>query len=190
MFKIKGTAPLCVNRFSEKAQNDMRATQEAGSTAKKGRAREAKDFNQRCKDALHLSPEGWPGVPCSAFRNAMISACRTVGYAMTRAKLAVFIEADGIDASEGTPLVRIDGDWRMSVLPARNANKRFDLRPRPLFDKWGMDIRVRFDADMFTIEDVTNLLSRVGMQVGIGEGRADSKDSAGIGWGHFELVHE
>jgi len=34
---------------------------------------------------------------------------------------------------------------------------------------------------------VTNLLSRVGMQVGIGEGRPFSKNSAGMGWGTFEL---
>jgi len=32
------------------------------------------------------------------------------------------------------------------------------------------------------------LLARVGMQVGIGEGRPDSKNSAGMGWGLFEVV--
>ena len=35
--------------------------------------------------------------------------------------------------------------------------------------------------------DVTNLMQRVGMQVGIGEGRPDSRDSAGLGWGTFRL---
>jgi len=46
---------------------------------------------------------------------------------------------------------------------------------------------VNFDADQFTVQDVTNLMQRVGMQVGIGEGRPDSRDSAGLGWGTFCL---
>ena len=43
------------------------------------------------------------------------------------------------------------------------------------------------DADQFSLTDITNLLSRVGAQVGIGEGRPDSKSSAGMGWGMFRL---
>jgi len=40
---------------------------------------------------------------------------------------------------------------------------------------------------MLTEEDVVNLIARVGMQVGIGEGRPDSKASAGLGFGLFEI---
>jgi hypothetical protein len=36
--------------------------------------------------------------------------------------------------------------------------------------------------------DVVNLISRVGLQVGIGEGRPDSKQSAGLGYGLFEIL--
>jgi hypothetical protein len=42
--------------------------------------------------------------------------------------------------------------------------------------------------DQFTPEDVANLMARVGMQVGIGEGRPDSKNSAGMGWGLFKIA--
>jgi len=35
---------------------------------------------------------------------------------------------------------------------------------------------------------VTNLLARMGMQVGIGAGRPDSTDSAGMGWGTFRIA--
>jgi len=41
---------------------------------------------------------------------------------------------------------------------------------------------------MFTSSDVVNLFNRVGAQVGIGEGRPDSKASAGLGFGLFEIV--
>ena len=51
-------------------------------------------------------------------------------------------------------------------------------------------VRIRYDADMFAQEDIYNLMMRVGQQVGIGEGRPDSKNSAGMGWGLFDLDAE
>jgi len=53
---------------------------------------------------------------------------------------------------------------------------------------WRADVRVTFDADMFEPIDVANLLMRAGLQVGVGEGRNDSKKSCGMGWGSFRLV--
>jgi hypothetical protein len=107
---------------------------------------------------------------------------------MTKAKLAVFIEADGIDETEGTPLVKLDaGEPEISLLHVRNATGVVDLRARGMWRKWAASIRVRFDTDMFSLADVTNLLARVGLQVGIGEGRSDSKQSSGMGWGSFSI---
>jgi hypothetical protein len=42
--------------------------------------------------------------------------------------------------------------------------------------------------DQFKMADVLNLVSRCGMQVGIGAGRPDSKASAGCGFGLFNVV--
>jgi hypothetical protein len=58
---------------------------------------------------------------------------------------------------------------------------------RPLWRKWSADVRIRFDEDQFALIDVTNLLARAGVQVGIGEGRPNSRMSPGIGWGTFEI---
>ena len=52
---------------------------------------------------------------------------------------------------------------------------------------WEAALRVQYDADQFTRHDVTNLLVRVGLQVGIGEGRPDSRKSNGQGWGLFDV---
>jgi len=73
-------------------------------------------------------------------------------------------------------------------MAVRNATGVADIRVRPMWREWGAHVRVKYDADQFTLTDVTNLMARVGMQVGIGEGRPDSKSSAGLGWGTFELV--
>ena len=92
-FKIIGTAPYIQLRFSEKAMNAMREKMELGSQAAKKKARDARNFDEDFEQAKHISDEGWPGIPASAFRNAMISACRLVGFKMTLAKLSVFVFA-------------------------------------------------------------------------------------------------
>jgi len=188
-FNIRGTAPYVQNRFSNKAIEAMKAKQEAGSTGKKGKARDGKDFTACYEGAKHLSTDGWNGIPAGAFRAAMISACRLVGFKMTLAKLSLFIEADGVDAVDGTPLVKILGEPHRVDHPVRNESGVMDIRPRPMWDAgWASKLVIRWDADQFTIQDVTNLLLRVGRQIGIGEGRPDSRNSAGLGWGLFDLA--
>jgi hypothetical protein len=187
-FKIRGTAPLVQARFSEKAKMAMMAKMEMGSTANKSRAKPARDFDEDMRNAMHLSEEGWQGIPAGAFRNAMISACRLVGFKMTLAKLSVFIMADGFDRVDGIPLVRFEGTPERHEMAARVGIDGTDIRIRPMWRHWTATVNVRFDADQFTTTDIANLMQRVGMQVGIGEGRPDSRSSAGLGWGVFELV--
>jgi len=188
VFKITGTAPLVMNKFPQKALEQMEDKQRAGSQARKGQKRESKDFESLYEGAKHIARQGWCGIPASAFRNAMISACRLVNFKMTLAKLTIFIEADGFDKDEGTPLVRItSGNPKPVKMAVRNATGVCDVRIRPMWDEWSAVLRIRFDNDQFSLTDVANLLDRVGQQVGLLEGRPDSKASAGMGWGLFRI---
>jgi hypothetical protein len=188
-FKIKGTTPYVHQKFSEAAKEAIQKTQEAGSTAKKGKKREPKDFMAAYRNAIHRATQGWAGIPCAAFRNALIDCCRLVGFVMTRAKLSVFIMADGFE-SDGTPLVKITkGEPRYHCQPMPNANGNVDLRPMPMWEPgWEAVVKIRFDADQFTHADIANLLLRVGQQVGIGTGRHNSPKGFGCGWGEFEIL--
>lgn len=189
-FNLVGTSPLVINKFSQKAREQMKEKQMAGSQAKKGKARAPKDFDACYKGAFHVSTEGWNGIPAAAFRNAMISACRLVNFKMTLSKMSIFTLGDGFDADEGTPLVRIYGEPRKLEMYARNETGVCDVRIRPQWIEWKCKLRVQFDADQFSHTDVANLLMRAGLQVGIGEGRPDSKKSAGMGWGTFTIKGE
>ena len=188
-FLIRGTVPLVMNRFSQKAKLEMMETQKAGSTAKKGKKRTPKDFKAMYEAAKHISTQGWYGIPASAFRIAMVSACRLAGYKMSRAKLSVFIEADGFDRDDDSPLVKITkGKPKQLDAPVRIGRGSADIHSRPMWSAgWEVFIRIRYDADQFTLKDVSNLLVRVGIQVGILEGRPDSKSSCGLGWGLFDV---
>ena len=187
VFKVIGLSPLVIHKFSHKMRKAMKEKQEAGSTAKASKKREKRDFDQDYKDSFHLSEEGWAGVPAAAFRNAMVTACKIVGFVMTRAKLAIFIESEGIDADEGVGLIRIIGEPEKLEMITRVETGQPTITVRPIWRKWEMNVRVTFDAGMLTLSDITNLLSRAGVQVGVGEGRPGSPDSCGMGWGTFRV---
>ena len=185
---IVGTAPLLQCAFSEKARDKMAASQQAGQQARSKKVREARDFDADYEAAFHRDEDGRAGHPASAFRNAMISACRLVGVVMTKAKLSVFIEHDALDRVDGTPLVWVQGTPEQSRMMGRNSTGVADIRVRPLWRHWQIDLRVRFDADQFSASDIVNLLDRAGQQVGIGEGRPDSRESNGMGFGTFMVA--
>jgi hypothetical protein len=191
-FRIVGTGPLVQNKFSVRVLEGLAKKQAEGSTAAKKTKREAKDFDLCGKEATHYSDEGWAGLPASAFRCGLISTCRLLGFPMTLAKLSIFVIADGYERDDfgTTPLVKITkGKPTIKKFAVRNETGVADIRPRPEWDEgWEAVVTIRFDADQFTLLDVSNLLARMGAQVGIGAGRHDSKDSTGQGWGTFAIV--
>ena len=183
---LEGIAPLVVERFSKKAE--LMAKMQEGPSSKSKKVREARDYEKEAEDARYRSMEGWEGMNAAAFRAAMISACRLVGFKMTLAKLSTFVEADGWDKQDGIPLVRVYGKSDTYTAHTRNATGVVDVRSRPMYKEWACKLRVRFDMDQFKAADVINLVSRCGLQVGIGAGRPDSKASAGCGFGLFRVV--
>jgi len=187
--RLVGTAPLCQARFSAKAMQAMKAKMEAGSTAKKGGKRDARDFDDDFRQAMHISMDGWIGVPAAALRNACIDVCRMVGFKMTHAKMSIFVEADGFDVVDGSPLIKLDApEPERLEMATRNATGVADIRIRPMWRQWAINAVIRYDTDQFTANDVMNLVNRAGMQVGIGEGRPYSKSSNGLGFGTFEIA--
>ena len=183
---LNGRAPLVVERFSKKAE--LMAKMAEGKSAGNKKERSARDYDNEAEQARYRHKDGWEGMNAAAFRAAMISACRLVGFKMTLAKLSTFVEADGYDDKDGIPLVRIYGESQTYTAHTRNATGVVDVRSRPMYREWAAVLRVRYDMDQFTAQDVYNLVSRVGLQVGIGAGRPDSKASAGCGFGLFEVV--
>lgn len=190
-FLVRGDAPYVGNKFSARAKSEMIKKQEAGSTSNKGKKRDPKDFKQLYEESIRRSKAGWEGIAAPAFRNALISSCRLCGFKMTLAKLSLFVMADGTDPDDDMPLVKITkGKPKYSEHYVRLADgKTCDIKARPTWEAgWETLLRIKFDADQFTVTDVANLLSRAGMQVGIGAGRHDSKTSNGLGWGTFEVT--
>lgn len=189
-FSLTSTAPYVSNRFTRKAFEKMRAGFEMTPEEKKlekakNKERPARDFDDDFEQAKRYSTEGWLGIPATAFRRAMVDACRMTDAKMTNAKMSVFIIADGFDRDDGIPLIRIHGKMERLERIGINKDGSTDIRVAPVWYKWKARLRVRFDADQFTKESVTNLLERAARQVGIGAGRPYSVNGSGCGWGTF-----
>ena len=149
-FKIRGTAPYVQHKFSTKMRQQMKEKQEAGEGGPQGKKkRAAKDFKAAYEQAMYISVKGWHEIPAASFRNAMISACRTVNFKMTHSKLAVFILADGYDPEDGTALVKITkGKPQYAEHTVRLASGVADIRFRPMWQPgWEAIVRIRFDSE-------------------------------------------
>lgn len=187
-FEIKGISPLVIHRFSAKTKQEMKLKMETGKAASSKKNRTPKLADDSFQEARYISDEGWDGIHAGAFRNALISVCRLVGFKMTLAKLSIFIIQDGWDAQEPQiPLVRICGEAKKQEDMARVETGQPYVTVRAAYFPWSAKVKIRWDADQFTTADVYNLLYRVGLQAGICEGRPDSKKSGGMGWGMFEV---
>lgn len=191
IFKLVGNAPYMQCRFSEKAQRQMEAKQTAGTEALKGKKKRhpPRDYDADYQGSFHQLEDGSFGIPCSAFRQAAMSACRLVDFKMTLLKLSLHIVQDGFDKVDRTPLVKIIGKPVKDQRPGRNSdmNRTPDIRVRARWDEWSAIVKIRFDADQFSVSDVYNLMVRIGIQVGIGEGRPDSRNSTGMSYGTFDV---
>ena len=176
-------------KFSEKARKELEESHKMGSAAsKKKKAKPPRNFEEEFEAATHKSTDGWFGIPAAAFRAAMVRACKLAGFAMTDAKVSIFVEADGYDETSFQPLVRIYGNRECSIDYVRNETGVIDLRARPIWRNWYANVRIEYNADVFNTNEIANILARAGRFIGIGEGRNDSKKSVGIGYGCFDVT--
>lgn len=193
-FTIEGTSPLVIKRFDQKTKQEFLDKIISGTTPRAKKKFEPTDPDEVCQAAKYIGEtkgQRWEGFNASSVRCAMISACRLVNFKMTLAKLSLFVLEDGRDVfCPEIPLVRIIGEAKRSEMIGRTETGVAMLIIRPSYFPWSANLKIRFDAAQFSLTDISNLLSRVGAQVGLCEGRNDSKKSVGMGWGAFQISNE
>jgi len=168
--EIKGVTPVIPHKWSEKAKSMMPGHPDAEGVKKKKGVRKPEEEAEAC---VYRLPDGSPGMPATAFKAAIIGACRFFDKpSMTEAKLLVFVEGIGPDQLvpiEGKPILRED--------TPRNANGSADLRYRYAFENWSATIRVRYVPTSITVESVVTLVDAAG-RGGIGDWRPSAPKSS------------
>ena len=176
---IVGTAPYISQAWSETA---IRKIQDKQSKApRRGPIRSGtRDPNREFEESIYRTKEGAPGINKIAVRAAMIDAAPLVGIARPLIKAGLRIGGSYIIPIRGSrPQMRTD----MRRLPTGSADPVY----RAEFWPWEMDLELRYDAHLITLEQVINLVRRAGFSVGIGGKRPMDPKGKGDDFGTFDL---
>jgi len=134
--------------------------------------REKKDPQRDYEESLYKLPNGKNGFPAVAFKSAAVNACRFVeGIKMTEARGAFHIVGDMVEIM-GEPSMRED-----MVKVGMGAS---DIRYRAEFKKWKVKIRIRYNANAISQEQVVNLFNVSGFGIGVGDWRPERDGSFGM----------
>jgi hypothetical protein len=182
---IIGLTPVIPHQWAEKAKRMMRDKQ-FGLPQQK---REAKNFEEEAEAAMYRLPDGSPAMPATAFKGAMVSACRFFeGIPMTEGRLLIYVRGEGAEQ-----LVRLTGTEKIREDMPRNATGVVDLRYRTALlageegvEPWRADITIVYPPRLISVDSIAALLEGAG-RVGVGDWRPGSPKSNTGTFGTFRL---
>ena len=171
--RLKGTSDYISHCWSDKAKKAMR-DKHAGRKAK---TREARDCEGEAKAATYWTENQEPGVPAMAVKRSILTAAhKDLGLARTMVSKAVFLRGPEILPISYEKLIVREDTVRVGVGST-------DLRYRPQFSGWGLDLTLEVDYELLQLGDLINLVNRAGFGVGVGEWRPERSGE----FGRFEI---
>jgi hypothetical protein len=173
--RIVGKTPLIMHQWSEKAKKQMREKK----SGKKTKDRTPTDPVQECEDATYKLSDGDYGFPAVGIKACIREAAhRDIGVprAMIGKAMFVFADSDMLVRLETPGFIMREDVVRVGMGSA-------DLRYRPEFDQWAMNLRIEYDSDILTADTIANMIERAGFGVGIGEWRPEK----GGDYGRFSV---
>lgn len=180
---IAGDTDYKSHAWSEKAKKQMLDKQM--KKAKQGKT--AKDPEQDYRDSLYwldkrgnripvrnIDPakHGMFGIRTISFKAAAVRAATDVGLKMTDTRRAFHILGEFVPIEYG----ELKMDESMVII----GNGVADLRYRGVFVDWSCKLRIQYNADLFSTEQIVNLLNTAGFGVGVGEHRVERNGSNGM----------
>lgn len=174
--RLVGDSPLICHAWSAKAKQEMLDKQMGKARGKK----EPKDPQADYEGAFYRLPNGNPGFPTIAFKAAAVNAARQVeGLTMTFLRGAFHTVGE---------LVEIQGIPHMREDMVRVGMGTADIRFRPEWVNWFVNLIVRLNTRSLTLEQLIHLFNQAGFSVGVGEWRPEKDGRNGMF--HVEVVDE
>lgn len=174
--RIIGTTPLIQHKWSEKAKEMIREKH----SGRKTRDRAPRDPEKEAEDATYRTRDGDYGVPAMAIKTALLTAAhKDLGVPRSLVQKAIHIEVEDMDLI--LPLDCEEPEIRED--PVRVGQGSADLRYRPCFHDWAVDMEWTVDTSLLRVEDLVNLMNRAGFGVGLCEWRPEK----GGEYGRFEV---
>ena len=173
LLRIVGDTPLIVHQFAEKSKKQMRDKQEKKAKAQK----EARDSDEEFEQAKYKMSNGKDGFPALAVKQAIVGSARfTDDVPMTILRGTVFVTAEEME----TGLVEIKAKKVKKVEDmVRVGMGSSDFRYRPYYYDWSIDLKIKYDKSVLSLEQVLNLLTRAGLSQGLGDWRPERNGQNG-----------
>lgn len=176
-FQIIGLTPLIVNKFSDKAKQQMLEKQTKSAT--KGRA--AKVPTEQFESSIYyFEDKKRTGFPAVGFKAAMVRAGKQLGMNMTDSRGRFHVLADENE------LIVIKGKAEMREDMVRLATGVADIRFRGCYYTWGAQVTISYNATVISEEQLAQLLNMAGFSCGIGEWRPEKSNSGS--YGMFKII--
>ena len=205
---IVGLSQLICNKFHEKAIQEMeddRRLDAEGKRAKKQIPRPPVVPEERYMLARELDEDGLDCVPARYVKSALVTAAtkyKEIGIPGTVVRGALFVLGDllpikfkGVKPWPALKPLLEDGKVGPYGVPAMRrdvvrvgkfASKQPDLRYRPSYDDWSLDLRIEYEPSLISLAGLHHLIRRAGSSVGLCEWRPE-KSPAGV-FGRFDIA--
>lgn len=184
---VVGVTPLIIHQWSEKAKREML---EKGGPAAPRKQKEKRDPEADYQSARYLLDQPredglTDGITAVSFKAAIVQAARAFdGVTMTALKQFIYVEGEPpkmLIPIIGKPQMRED-----MVRVGKGLNKTADLRWRPEYWPWKVNLVVRWPAAVIDIDSVVSLIDAAG-QGGVGEWRPTAPQSMTGIYGQFRI---
>ena len=182
MIEIRGTAPLIVHQWSEKAVLEM-----LGKMQGKKAPKVAKDPDAEFQASRYQFADGsGDGFPVDGFKKAVVvGGGRIFGRSvkMTELRQNLLFIADGLSTRGQQLTAIVSGEPEMRQDTVRVGMGGTDVRFRAMFKEWSATLRVDYIEGLMDLNSIVALVEAGGTN-GIGEWRPEKSGT----FGTFEVV--
>lgn len=173
VIRVQGIEPVITHRFAEKARKVMLDKKQQKAKVKRPPCNPEEEFLA----ARYVNEKGEDCLPTIAFKCAITDAASFVeGVTKVAIRGAVFIRGELVKLNYKKRVMRED--------VVRVGMGAADLRFRPEYHDWWVDLPVEFNPNIISAEQLHHLVQLAGFSVGVAEWRPQ-KDGQ---FGRFELA--
>lgn len=172
---IVGTSPLIFHKWNEKAKRMILDRQQKKAV----KARETRNPEEEYEASFYKNAKGEIAFPATAIKQAIVDSTRNIpSITMTIIRGALFVVGD----EDG--FIKVDYKTKeMREDMVRVGMGVADIRFRGQVKGWSMDLVIKYNADILSLEQVASLVQYAGFSCGIGEWRPQKNGE----YGCFEI---
>ncbi len=173
---IKGKTPLLMDKFPDEAKNDILAKQSGVSKANKKKIRDTKE---EVLSAIHTDSKGNVAFPSFGFKKGMMESTSFVGDKFFSKKLV----SGSVKIIANDSLIPIKFKKQDILEHSVGCNTKFN----PQFHDWSCELKIQYDENNISAQDIITLLNYAGFYCGVGSWRPKSGGGGSGEFGMYEV---